>query len=375
MSRKIKIAISGSYGGMNLGDEAILQSIVSQLRDSPIPLDITVFTRNPDDTLKRHSVDHAIEVREMTVKEVKEVITKLDLLILGGGGILYDAHAKTYLREVSIAKENDVPVMVYAISAGPLTDPSVQSLVKKTLNNVNIITVRERGAQRLLESIGVTKEIIVTADPALLMTPEPLPEEVLVREQLDKQKKLVGMSVREPGAAAPDLDQKKYHALLANAADFIVDRLNADVIFIPMEHNKMDLQHSHAVLSKMLKPQNAWVLKGDYSPGQLLSIMSKLDFAVGMRLHFLIFAALQKIPFVALPYSSKVEGFLDDLEIRMPPIELVNEGRLIAHIDYFWDAKKELKDQIKAKLPDIQNKAKETHKILMKLLEEIKEKK
>ena len=30
---------------------------------------------------------------------------------------------------------------------------------------------------------------------------------------------LIGMSVREPGVAAPDLDEKVYHALLANAAE------------------------------------------------------------------------------------------------------------------------------------------------------------
>jgi polysaccharide pyruvyl transferase CsaB len=372
MDQKIKIGISGSYGGMNLGDEAILQSIVAQLRDSLPKVEITVFSRNPDDTLKRHKIDRSIEARNLTAKEAKTEINKLDLLILGGGGILYDVHAKDYLRDVIIALENRVPVMIYAISAGPLDNPSVQALVRDTLNEIDVITVREGGAQRLLEGIGVKKEIKVTADPALLIKPEPIDKDILIKEQLDSKQKLVGMSVREPGAAAPDLEEKTYHSLLANAADFIVDRLNADVIFIPMEHNKLDLQHSHAVMSQMLKPQKAWVLKGDYSPGQMLSIMSHLDFAVGMRLHFLIFAALQKVPFVALPYSSKVTGFLDDLDLKMPPIELVNAGRLIAYIDYYWDAKQELKMLINKKLPQIQEKARETNAILIEFIKEFK---
>jgi polysaccharide pyruvyl transferase WcaK-like protein len=139
-----------------------------------------------------------------------------------------------------------------------------------------------------------------------------------------------------------------------------------------MERNKKDIQHSHAILSQMLKPQNAWVLKGDYSPGQLLSIIGKFDFAVGMRLHFLIFAALQRVPFVALPYSSKVAGFLEDMDIVMPPIQLVNAGRLIAHIDYFWDVKYEMISKLNKLIPLAQQKAMETHTILVKLIDKIK---
>lgn len=137
------------------------------------------------------------------------------------------------------------------------------------------------------------------------MTKEPLPEGTLRREHKDKRR-LIGLSVREPGKAAPDLDEKEYHALLANTADFLVDHLDADIILIPMERKtSFDIQHSHAVVSKMLQPQRASVLKNEDTSGQVLSIMGLLDFAVGMRLHFLIFAALQQIPFVAIPYASK----------------------------------------------------------------------
>jgi polysaccharide pyruvyl transferase WcaK-like protein len=39
----LKIGISGSYGGLNLGDEAILQSIITQLRRDLSEVEITVF--------------------------------------------------------------------------------------------------------------------------------------------------------------------------------------------------------------------------------------------------------------------------------------------------------------------------------------------
>lgn len=362
-----KIGITGSYGGMNLGDEAILQSIITQLRKD-LPVEISVFSRDAEDTKRRHGVERAIPVRKLSRAEVQPEIERLDLLVFGGGGILYDAEARTYLREVGIAKEKGVPVMLYAVGAGPLDDPAVQTVVRECLEHVETITVRERSAQQVLEAAGVHREITVTADPALLLKPEPLPRGVLKHEGLLGRRKLIGMSVREPGVAAPDLDHHVYHALLANAADYMVDRFDCDVVFVPMERSVLDTQHSHAVISNMLRAQRATVLKGEYTSGQMLSLMGRFSFAVGMRLHFLVFAAMQGVPFVALPYSGKVSGFLDDVKVPTPPLNLVNAGRLIAHLDQSWDRRRSMKALLAKSVPALQARAQETHQILLKLL-------
>src|SRR5262245_41416899 len=363
-----KVGITGSYGGLNLGDEAILQSIIAQLRRDLPQVEITVFSRDAEDTKKRHGVDRAVAVRKLSRAEVTPEVERLDLLILGGGGILYDADARTYLREVALAKEKHVPVMVYAIGAGPLVDADVQKAVAESLEGVELITVRERSAQHVLEHAGVHREITVTADPALLLKPEPLPRGVLRTEGLEGRRRLIGMSVREPGVAAPDLDVNQYHSLLANAADFMVDRFDADIVFVPMERSVLDSQHSHAVISKMLRAQRATVLKGEYTSGQLLSLMGKLDFALGMRLHFLIFAAIQGTPFVALPYAGKVSGFLEELQIPSPPLQLVNAGRLAAYIDESWDQMRATKAKLVKNLAPLQKRSQETHRILLDLL-------
>ena len=61
MDRPFRVGISGSYGGLNLGDEAILEGILGQLRGS-LPVEVTVFSRNPEDTLRRHRVERAVPV-------------------------------------------------------------------------------------------------------------------------------------------------------------------------------------------------------------------------------------------------------------------------------------------------------------------------
>jgi polysaccharide pyruvyl transferase WcaK-like protein len=119
----------------------------------------------------------------------------------------------------------------------------------------------------------------------------------------------------------------------------------------------------------MAHAHRATVLKGEYTSGQLLSLMSHFDFAVGMRLHFLIFAALSRVPFVALPYSSKVAGFLEDLEIAMPPLKQVNAGQLIAYIDRWWDLRRNLQARLEKTVPEIQARARRTNQIAIEILQ------
>lgn len=367
LSRTFRVGISGSYGGMNLGDEAILQAIIGELRGS-LPVDITVFSLNPADTMARHNVERAVPVRDLSRAEVTPEVARLDLFILGGGGILYDAAVPAYLREVQLAHELGVPVMVYAVGAGPLQDPLMQQTVRDCLNQAAAVTVRERRAQQILEQIGVTTEIQVTGDPALLLTPEPLPDNTLQMEGIHRNQRLIGVSVREPGAAAPDIGEYRYHEMLANAADYMIDRLDADLVFIPMERRVLDMQHSHSVIAQMAHADRATVLKGEYTPGQLLSLISSFSLAVGMRLHFLMFAAIQRVPFVALPYADKVSGFLEALDMASPPLRQVNAGQIIAHIDHSWDLRGDLRAKIDGSLPVLQERARQTNRIAVRLL-------
>ena len=87
-----------------------------------------------------------------------------------------------------------------------------------------------------------------------------------------------------------------------------------------------------------------------------------------MRLHFLIFAALRQVPFVALPYAAKVTGLLEAFEMAGPPMQQVNAGQLIAHIDRSWDLRNQLRDRIVRGLPVLQERARENTELACQLL-------
>jgi polysaccharide pyruvyl transferase CsaB len=364
--RPLRLGIVGSYGGCNLGDEAILDVIVTQLRGS-LPVELTVFSHDPSHTLARHRVERAIALRGATRDEVRWHVERLDLLILGGG-FLFDTNAAPYLNPVDVAQTLGIPTMAYAVGAGPLDSPIDRRRVRSSLNRAAVVTVRDRPSRQILEDVGVRRPVVVTADPAFLLTAEPLPPDALASEGLNHQRPLVAMSVRERGVAATEIHQVDYHTLLAHAADFVVDRYDADVVFVPMEPRGPDVAHAHAVMARMRWSERTCLLKGDYTPRQMLSWFDRFSLAVGLRLHFLIFAMVRQVPFVALPYAGKVAGFLDHLGLTTPSMQALNAGGLIAHIDRTWDCRDELRSRLAAAMPGLRDRAAQTHQLALDVL-------
>jgi polysaccharide pyruvyl transferase WcaK-like protein len=97
-----------------------------------------------------------------------------------------------------------------------------------------------------------------------------------------------------------------------------------------------------------------------------------MAFVVGMRLHFLIFAAIHHIPFIPLPYAPKVSGFLADLEMPMPPVQEINAGKMCAFLDRSWDSRERIKEQLRRTVPPLRERARQTNVILCEILNSLK---
>jgi polysaccharide pyruvyl transferase CsaB len=309
----------------------------------------------------------AADVRPGPSDELVTEIERLDLLLLGGGGILYDRESECYLHVPRIAQGLGVPTATYAIGVGPLERHVERRAVADVLNGMVAITVRDQGTRRLLEQIGVTKQIAVTADPALLLAPEHAPPGEIECRGLDRERHLVGMSVREPGGRTHGLEVGVYHRLLANAADFVAERFDANLVFVPME--RQDIGHAHRVIAEMGRPDRALVLRGTYGPREMLGMMGELDLAIGMRLHFVIFAALAGVPVLALPYASKVTGFLEHVGLPTPQmIQREHSGALLAAIDRMWDLRDEHRRLVGARMPRVQQESRMTAPLIAAVL-------
>lgn len=358
------IGICGSYGGMNLGDEAILTVIARELR-ARLPVSLTVFSREPLHTMGHHRMVRVVGVRECSRARLLEEMRGLDLLILGGGGILFDGEAGEFVRPALLAHELEVPVATWAIGVGPLRDPAEQAKVLQALGPAALVTVRDAPSQRLLEQIGLTREVVVTADPGHLLPPERFSDRMLAEEGIAADAPLIGISLRAAGPAAPKID-RRLHELIATAADYLIERLDATVLFIPME--RADLRDSHALASSLANPRRARFLTGDYSAGQVRGLVEHLTLGIGVRLHFLLFAAAAGVPWVTLRYGSKVGALADILGLPALPV-LTTTGELLAAIDRTWYQRDALSRQAHERSQELAQQAARTGALIAALLD------
>ncbi|SFK54121.1 polysaccharide pyruvyl transferase family protein [Geodermatophilus ruber] len=351
-----RIGLLGSYGGLNVGDEAILTSMLASLREAAPFAETVLFSRDAAHSRDAHEVDRAIDARRGFCDAVDEEISRLDVLVIGGGGLLYDGEATEYLRHVRTAHRYGVPTVAYALGAGPLTTPEDRRVVREVLTDMTRVTVRDEDSKRVLQEVGVDRPVHVVADPALLLVPEPFPADALAGEGVDTSGRMIAISVREPGGAAPGLAAESHHSTLAAVADFAVHRYAGQIVFIPMERG--DVRESHAVLSHMVAPDRARVLHGSYTPCELLGLMQHMDLAVGMRLHFLIFAAISGVPFLPLPYAGKVTELARALGVPTPDsLDRAAVGPLLSALDRIWDERNEHGRRVRARTEKLKPRA------------------
>jgi polysaccharide pyruvyl transferase CsaB len=307
----VRFLLSGYYGFGNLGDEALLCVIVSQLKARYPYGEIDVLSAQPEQTAHELRVD---ATPRWDAKAVRRAIDRADVVISGGGGLLQNATSLRslvyYAGIIRAAARANRKAMIFAQSIGPL-DFWGRALVKECCKGVNAATVRDkRSAQTLAPLLPSGTRLEQTADPVFLYdAPE---EEIdLSAEGLGPDADpLVVVSVRKAAGMKDRLD------VVARAADRLANQHGARVAFLPIG-GAPDAEVSTLIIRKC---KSAPVLLPECTLERAANIIRRAKAVVGMRLHALILAARYGVPFLAIPYDPKVVALCDDLAYPMPPL-------------------------------------------------------
>jgi len=359
--RTMKVVLSGFYGFGNMGDEAILQSIIDNLRLRWPDIEITVFSFSPEETGQKHSVQSLYRGwRRETIKKIR-ALREADVLISGGGGLLQDAYATGiisgplpyYLLIVLLAKLCGTPVMFFSQGIGPITSRYGKFLVRKIANKADLITVRDKESKELLRALGVLKpEIIVTADIVFALRTDRAPLPAVSEGPLNRPGKWVAVSVR------PWFEQKDYLKQIGRALDLLMETHHVTPVFFPMEGD-YDYRAAEEVVRQMKNGNRSVLLKPGYSPEEMIGLLKKCQLTIGMRLHSLIFSCLAEIPYIGIVYDPKVENFLKATDMQAFAIAMNNiqPDRIVERYQYIINHEEEIGERIKQKKSELGREA------------------
>ena len=362
------VVMSGYYGFNNTGDEAIMLSMHKNIQQLGDNYHITVLSNKPEETREKYGIE---AVYRFGVRDVFHAIRKSDVLLSGGGSLLQDSTSTRslmyYLSITVMAKMLRKKVMLYANGIGPVSGKRNRRLVKQVVNKADLITLREENSYEELLSMGVNpKKCFVTADPVFTMDGISREEakDLLAAEGVPMDKPVVVVSVRN----WKDMD--KFIGRFAELCDTIVETYDRNIVFLGMQMPN-DMTVSEKVRRKM--KQEAYILKGNYSPYEVMGIISQADFILSMRLHTLIFAARQRVPLIGFIYDPKIEYYLEKLD--MPSggkLKEFDKEETLALVDEMIHNKQVFIDKLEKKEAELEKMAHRNEKYLAKLLEKKK---
>ncbi len=307
--RDIDVMISGYYGFRNSGDDSILAAIISDLREKSPNISISVLSKSPEETKKIYNVD---SFNRFNFIKIFRKLRKTKLLISGGGSLIQDVTSSKslyyYLAVIRIAELCGAKVMLYANGIGPISKEKNIKKVKKTLEKVKAATLREESSLCELQRLGIEIDAEVTADPVFTMKSEnnECIDEVLAEAGIEKNKKFFIIAIRNFKTNDKDIESK-----CAKFIEHVYKTHGYLPVILPMQMS-FDLEISERV-SEMLSVPHV-VLIRNYSSGEMLGIVGRAEFILGMRLHTLIYALKMAVPVMALDYDPKVTAFMKAAE-------------------------------------------------------------
>ncbi|MDQ6826534.1 MAG: polysaccharide pyruvyl transferase CsaB, partial [Candidatus Eremiobacteraeota bacterium] len=309
-NRKLRFLLSGYYGFGNLGDDALLEVIVAQLKTKYPRADIDVLSADPQSTAYQLRVDATLR---SDVARVNEAISRADVVLSGGGGLLQNTTSMRsllyYAGIIRAAIRARRKTMIFGQSVGPL-DFWGKTVVRKWCAGTSRATVRDGRSYALLRRLLPATLVEKTADPVFLYSVPDEDADLTLEGLGPGSDPLVVVSVRK----APGMQDGT--PVIAQAVDRLMERYGARVAFLPLG-GAPDAEISTSIIRKY---RSAPTLLPDCNLQRVANIIRRAHLVIGMRLHALILAARYRVPFLAIPYDPKVAALSEDIAYPLPAL-------------------------------------------------------
>jgi polysaccharide pyruvyl transferase WcaK-like protein len=357
-----KIGLFDHMGFGNMGDAAIQESLIANIKGRIPSAHLVAFSSIPEDTRERHNLEaypifwshrspngseestrgqgtvasklkqtlKRYRVFYAVAKPVHDVIQEivhlvrsysivksLDLFLVAGGGQLCELW-KTLPYNVFkfclLAKLAKTPVFIISVGAGPLTRPMNKIFARWSVRLANYASFRDVESQELLHTLGVARETYVYPDPAYALDLrgylEPKPSKT--------ERPKVG--INPMGFCDPRLWPRKdaalYRQYLDKMAEFSTWLLahNYDLeIFtsdIAVDERAIEDLGKRLAADGLTDLDSRVVVRPVLDLDGLLRQMADFQFVVTSKFHGVVFSHLLCKPVIALSYHHKIDDLM-----------------------------------------------------------------
>ncbi len=315
--------LRGYYGQKNVGDNALLYSILIKLNEVYPSGKFSVISKNP---MYIPNTANNVYFVISTIRNVLSELFKCDCLLFGGGGQFQNTNKKRLppdlikqLALIILAKILGKKVGLLGVSIGPVYTKLDELVLKYIVNFSDAVSIRDNSSINLLRNLGIKRDLILTFDIG-----SALATKILVPAYKISKDKLIGLSVL-PVFFNRENNYQKDLILIENLAkNFALinkeNNINFNIrLFVFHNGEKGDksltIQFRDMLQKRLGQNCEIEVIPYDDNPLLILEKIKECHCFIGMRLHSCIFAYLSELPLLAVNYHPKIKGFAEMVEL------------------------------------------------------------
>lgn len=345
------IVIVGGYGWLDIGDEAMPKADILKFRTIIKNIKILMLSPCPNQTEKYHLEKSDFDLKNMNwgegvfryrvknfvcfllflfgalaqrfgirfqlwenARSILDYIDTCDVFFnVGGGNLNSIMRGELYKKcaQYLACRILNKPIIVSGQSIGPLYNIVDKFILRLSLNQVSMITFRDKNNSiELVKSLGIHKPIMLdTADDAITLPAlDYIDAQNLWNRTIGEKAKNFKIGLNLKGSMSIFKGKNRINSMdneiifMANLADKLISEFDADLIFIPTDFSDgVDDRYLHReIVQKMTSPQKAILLEDILTDREIKSIVANCDFIIGSRYHLCVFSASENIPFIGI---------------------------------------------------------------------------
>ena len=374
-----RITLLGNNSGRNLGDMAIMSSIMESLSKRMPNAELYVPTIKPE-WVRKHYGDRynvkAVNVMPWTLSlrllglPTLACLAKSDVALICDGIIfgkkLFNPafnYLITLVFLVPLARLLGCKMVCYSTGIGPFQNKISRLFAKWTINGCDLVMMRERDSENLTKEIGVTQPVELTGDAAFI---NPVSDD---RVAVSIMREL-GLYPEKPAMA---INATAYLDTWLNPNERLSDpkgllKTIAEGVKRAQEQAKDKFQPlivcthpmDEATCRELAAMCDGKVLTNStYLSHDIQAVIRRCGILVGMRFHSIVLASSVETPVVGLIYAPKVRGYLKLLQCEEYSLELaaLNPEYLGRKLAEAWNARKELQERQRPIIGDLKEGA------------------